>query len=76
MLADKLKEEKLSSVIVLEGNNKKIAETVIKTSKLKNIKILELNSMQTATVKKGKTNDTYLSIAENNLKILKEALNK
>ncbi|MCQ2450761.1 MAG: metal ABC transporter substrate-binding protein [Clostridia bacterium] len=75
-LADKLKEEKLSSVIVLEGNNKKIAETVIKTSKLKNIKILELNSMQTATVKKGKTNDTYLSIAENNLKILKEALNK
>lgn len=75
-LADKLKEEKLSSVIVLEGNNKKIAETVIKTSKLKSIKILELNSMQTATVKKGKTNDTYLSIAEKNLKILKEALNK
>ena len=74
-LAEKLKTEKLTSVLILEGNDERIARSVIQTSKLKDIKILPINSMQTATVDKGKNNDTYLSIAESNLNILKQALN-
>ena len=75
-LSKKLIRENLSCVIVLDGSDKKIAKQVITGSKLDNIKILEMNSMQTATVKGKKTDQTYLSIAESNLEVLKEALVK
>ncbi len=75
-LSKKLIDENLSCVIVLDGSDKKIAKQVITGSKLDNIKILELNSMQTATVKGKKGDATYLSIAQSNLEVLKEALVK
>ena len=73
-LADKLVKENLACVIVLDGSDKKLANSVISGSKLKDIKIYEINSMQTATVKGNDKDETYLTIAESNLSVLTKAL--
>ena len=70
-LAKKLDELKLTSILTIEGNNHKIAETIIKNTENKNQEILILNSMQ-GSILEG---DTYLSIMEKNLEVLKKALN-
>lgn len=70
-LAKKLDELGLTSILTIEGNNHKIAETIIKNTKNKNQEILILNSMQ-GSILEG---DTYLSIMEKNLEVLKKALN-
>ncbi len=70
-LAKKLDELGLTSILKIEGNNHKIAETIIKNTENKNQEILTLNSMQ-GSILEG---DTYLSIMENNLEVLKKALN-
>lgn len=68
-LADKLDELNLPCVMTIEGTNHKIAETIIANTLRKNQKILVLNSMQ------GKIDgETYLSIMEKNLAVLREAL--
>ena len=70
-LAKKLDELKLSNILTIEGNNHKIAETIIKNTENKDQKVLILNSMQ-GRILEG---DTYLSIMEANLEVLKKALN-
>lgn len=70
-LAKKLDELGLTSILTIEGNNHKIAETIIKNTENKNQEILTLNSMQGGILE----GDTYLSIMENNLEVLKKALN-
>ncbi len=70
-LAKKVDELSLTSVLTLDGGDKKIADTVIKNTQNKNAQILELNSMQSEN-KKG---DTYINIMERNLDVLKTALN-
>ncbi len=73
-LAEKINGLKLSSVIVLEGNDGKIADTVISTAKAKNVKILKMDSMQSTTSKDLKKGITYISVMEKNLEVLKSAL--
>ena len=70
-LAKKLDELKLTSILTIEGNNHKIAETIIKNTENKDQAILTLNSMQ-GRILEG---ETYLSIMEANLEVLKKALN-
>ena len=70
-LAKKLDDLGLTSILTIEGNNHKIAETIVKNTENKNQEILTLNSMQ-GSILEG---DTYLSIMENNLEVLKKALN-
>lgn len=70
-LAKKLDELGLTSILTIEGNNHKIAETIIKNTENKNQEILTLNSMQGGILE----GDTYLLIMENNLEVLKKALN-
>jgi len=68
-LAGKVDELSLPCVMTIEDANHKIAETIIANSAAKNQKILVLNSMQ------GKVNgETYLSIMQKNLEVLREAL--
>lgn len=74
-LAKKVDELGLSCVMTMEGTNHKIAETVIQNTKDKNQKILSLNSMQSVTSADVKNGASYISIMENNLELLKEALN-
>lgn len=73
-LSDKIDKEKLNVVIVLEGNDKKIAKSVINNSKSKNAKILTLDSAQSVTEDDIKNGTTYIGIMEKNLEVIKEAL--
>lgn len=74
-LAGKIDELKLNNVCQIETGNGKIARTIIQASKNKNAKILTLNSLQSVTTKDIKKGTTYLKLMQNNLEVLKEALN-
>ncbi len=74
-LAQKTDELKLPAVLTIEGTNHKIAETVISTTTAKNQKLLTMNSMQGITQRDAAAGATYLSIMQDNLEVLKLALN-
>lgn len=73
-LAEKADELSLRSVITIEGTDHRIAETIIRNTKTKDQKILELDSLQSAKADDIKNGLTYLSVMEKNLNVLKEAL--
>jgi len=74
-LSKKVDELGIPAVIVLEKSSKKIAQTVIANTKSKKQQILEMDSLQSVTQKDIADGETYLSVMENNLEILKKALN-
>ncbi len=74
-LADKLKQLALPAVLTLEKSDKKIARTVIEASGKKDVKILEMDSIQSVTQKEIKAGKNYLNTMEKNLETLKAALN-
>ena len=74
-LAKKADELSLPAVLTIEGNNHRIAETIVQNTNDKNRKILTMDSMQGTTSKDIKNGVTYLSVMEKNLSVLKEALN-
>ena len=74
-LAKKVDELSLKSVMTIEGDNHKIAETIVGSTKSKDQKILTLDSMQSTTSKDVENGRTYLSIMTDNLSVLSEALN-
>ena len=74
LLAGKLDELNLPAVLTIENSDQKVAKAVIENTNTKDQKILTLNSMQSVTTKDVEEGTTYLSIMENNLQILKEAL--
>lgn len=71
-LSDKLKKSGLSAVLVTEGSDKSIAETVVKNSGLKDIHILTINSMQSPA--ENSDGLTYMNVMDYNLGVLKIAL--
>ena len=73
-LAKKMDELGLKHVMTIEGPNKKIAETIIQNTKDKNQDILTLNSMQSTTEQDIESGATYLGIMQQNLEVLKQAL--
>lgn len=73
-LAKKVDELNLTAVMTIDGSNQKIAKTVIENTKKKNQKILTLNSMQSITKKSITDGASYISIMQDNLNVLKEAL--
>lgn len=75
-LTDKLDEHKLKTIWVLEGSDRKIADTIISNAKTKNVEIKELDSLQSINREKDKEGATYLNIMTKNLNVLKEAVNK
>lgn len=74
-LASKVDEEKLPAVLTIDQSDQKIAQTIIQNTKNKNQKVLTLDSMQSVTGESVKSGTTYLSVMENNLGVLKQALN-
>lgn len=74
-LANKVDELGLKSVLTIEKSDDKIAKTIINNTKTKDQKILTLNSMQSVTTKDIEEGESYLSVMEGNLTVLKEALN-
>ena len=74
-LAGKLDELALPSVLIIDNGDDEIAKTVIDNTAQKNQTILTLCSMQSVTAQDVADGVTYLSIMEQNLQVLEEALN-
>ena len=74
-LAQKTDELQLPAVMTIEGKDHRIAETVISSTANKDQKLLTLDSMQGTTAEDVANGATYLKIMEDNLAVLKEALN-
>ena len=73
-LARKVDELGLSTVLTMENAKTRIAETIVESTSAKNQKVLAMDSMQGTTSAGVQSGVTYLSIMENNLKVLEEAL--
>ena len=73
-LAKKVDELGLPCVLTIEGKNHKIAETIVENTAEKNQKMLTMDSMQSTTSEDVANGTTYLSVMEQNLGVLKEAL--
>ena len=73
-LAKKVDELGLPCVLTIEGAQHRIAETIVQNTAGKNQKVLTMDSMQSTTSKDVANGDTYLSVMEKNLSVLKEAL--
>ncbi len=73
-LAGKVDELNLPCVLTIEGTQHKIAETIVENTSAKNQKVLTMDSLQSTTSKDVANGTTYLSVMEQNLSVLKEAL--
>jgi zinc transport system substrate-binding protein len=73
-LAALVDEINLSSVIVLENTELRLAETVIASTKEKDARIVRMDSMQSISQNDIKQGVTYLEIMKNNLEALSLAL--
>jgi len=73
-LAEKVDELSLPAVMTIEGKDHKIAETIVENTKTKDQKILTMDSMQSVTKEDVANGTTYLSVMENNLSVMTEAL--
>ncbi len=73
-LANKVDELKLPAVMTIEGDDHRIAETIVENTQSRDQKILTMDSMQSTTSDDVKGGTTYMSVMENNLTALAEAL--
>ena len=73
-LASVLDEKSLPYVIVLESSDKKLAETVISTSKGKSAEILVLDSIQSISKSEIERGAKYIDIMKSNAETIKTAL--
>ncbi|MCL1912693.1 MAG: metal ABC transporter substrate-binding protein [Eubacteriaceae bacterium] len=74
LLAKRVDELGLNTVMVTESSDKKIAETIIRESTNKNQQILVMDAIQSVTSVDVQNGTTYLSLMEKNLDVLKNAL--
>ena len=74
-LANKADELKLKYVMALEGTDHKLADTIIQNTSSKSARVLTLNSMQSITSKDIDSGISYIGIMQDNLAVLKTALN-
>ena len=73
-LSGKVDDLSLKAVLKLDGSDGRIAEAVVRTSDSRSQEVLELNAMQSLSRQDVEQGATYLSIMEDNLKILDQAL--
>lgn len=73
-LAEKLDDLGVKTVLTIEKADDRIAQTVIENTETKDQNILELNSMQAITSEEIEAGTDYLSVMEENLNVIKEAL--
>ncbi len=74
-LVDKVDELGLSCILTIDGSDQKVAQTVLSTAQAEDVQILTLDSMQSTTLEDAETGVSYLSIMEDNLTALTQALN-
>ncbi|MCR4673794.1 MAG: metal ABC transporter substrate-binding protein [Lachnospiraceae bacterium] len=73
-LAQKVDELSLPVVLDIDGSDGKIAQTIVDNTSSKDQQILTMNSMQSTTYDDVDNGVTYLSVMEENLGVLKQAL--
>lgn len=73
-LAGKMDALGLPCVLIIEGTQHKIAETIVQNTAQKNQQVLTMDSMQAVTANDAASGVSYLSIMEKNLSVLKKAL--
>lgn len=73
-LSNKVDELGLTSVLTIEGTKHKIAETIISNTRSKNQQVRTMDSLQSTTSIDVKNGTTYLSVMDQNLEVLKNAL--
>lgn len=73
-LSQKMDELQLKNIFTNEKSDQKIAKAILGNTKDQNQQILMLDSMQSTTAEDVSNGTTYLSVMENNLNVLKEAL--
>ena len=73
-LAGKMDELNLPCVLTIEGAQHRIAQTIVENTTAKNQEVLAMDSMQSTTAKDVEKGATYLSIMDQNLSVLKQAL--
>ncbi len=73
-LAEKVDELSLHSVMTIDGSDHRMAETIVKNTAGKDQQILTMDSMQSVTSADIEGGRTYLSVMEDNLAVLTEAL--
>ena len=73
-LAGKADELGLKVILKTESGDGKLAETIRQTAKAQDRSILTMDSLQSVTKARAAKGVTYLSVMQNNLEVLKEAL--
>lgn len=73
MLADAVDTHQAKAVFILEGSKPALAQTVIESSKAKNLQILTLDAMQSMN-SAALTETTYLDVMSKNLETIKKAI--
>lgn len=73
-LAEKTGELHLPAVMTIDGSDGKIARTIAGNTKTRDQKVLLLDSMQSVSTQEIEEGVSYLSIMEQNLQVLREAL--
>lgn len=73
-LSERVKELNLDALIITETGDDRLAKTVAGNAGREDITVLTLNSMQSVSGEQGRNTD-YLSIMEENLRVLEQALN-
>ena len=74
-LTERMNDEGLSSIVILEKSSDKIANTIVQSTNNKNSQIFVLDSMQSVNRRDMENGATYLNIMEKNLEVLQKALN-
>ena len=64
----------LDKVLVIEKSDQKIARTIVENTSAKNQEILVLDSLQSVTSKDIENGESYLGIMQENLEVLKQAI--
>ena len=73
-LANKVDELGLTTILTTESTDGSVANTIKDNTKTKDQTILPLDSMQSVTAEQMKNGTTYLSVMQENLKVLRQAL--
>ena len=73
-LADKVNELEVPCILVIDGSDRKLAETILSTAGSEGTEILVLDSMQSVSWEDIKQGANYLDIMKSNLEVLRQAL--
>ena len=73
-LAGKVDELELDTILVLEGSDQKLANTIKQATQNKDQEILQMNSIQSVSSKAVEGGLAYLQVMQDNLEVLKKAI--